>query len=354
MYSYYDLYRNSNNPVPYRMDIVRYAKKHGIKPAAREFKTTPKTVRKWIQRFDNNKKTGLKDLSKRPKNSPNKIIPYWYFKIQDVCKTAKKNNKRITAVWIKRKHNIPYSTKTILKVMRELDFMPQKKRKHQRKRDLREVKKQLAAFEKIQVDIKYLDDIPEFYGAFTVFKLPKYQITARCVRTGALYYSYAMEKSSTNTTLFILRLGEHLERYGVDLSKTIFQTDNGTEFTTPWNSIEKSVFTNAVELEFKSSHRTIPPGAKTWQSDVETSHRLIEDEFYACEYFYTRHDFLRKAAEYQRWFNHERNNTYKNGTPASILHSISEDIDPSVLVLKPIIVDTIYRRYKNRIRDFAA
>jgi len=43
MYSYYDLYRNSNNPVPCRMDIVQYAKEHGIKPTVREFKATPTT-----------------------------------------------------------------------------------------------------------------------------------------------------------------------------------------------------------------------------------------------------------------------------------------------------------------------
>jgi len=87
----------------------------------------------------------------------------------------------------------------------------------------------------------------------------------------------------TNTTLFLLRLGGHLKRYGVDLSKTVFQIDNGTEFTTPWNSIEKSAFTNAIAKGFQSVHRTISPGAKTWQSDVETSHRLIEDKLCACE-----------------------------------------------------------------------
>lgn len=50
---------------------------------------------------------------------------------------------------------------------------------------MREVKNKYRAFEKIQVDIKYLDDIPEFYHDFMQFHLPKYQITARCIRTGA-------------------------------------------------------------------------------------------------------------------------------------------------------------------------
>ena len=34
---------------------------------------------------------------------------------------------------------------------------------------MREVKNKYRAFEKIQVDIKYLDDIPEFYHDFMQF-----------------------------------------------------------------------------------------------------------------------------------------------------------------------------------------
>ncbi|HID04120.1 MAG TPA: transposase, partial [Desulfobacterales bacterium] len=282
-YSYYQLYRNSKDPVQYRVEIVKEAQKHGIKPTARAFRTTPKTVRKWVQRFEEEKKPGLRDRSRKPKHSPKQMKRYWYYKVQDVCNQAQKMNKRITAVWIQRKHTVPYSTNTILKVMKKTGFMPQKRRKYQRKRDLREIKRQMKAFEKVQVDIKYLDDIPEFYGAYTVFHLPRYQITARCVRTGALFFAYAMEKSSTNTTMFILRLADHLKRHSVQVSEITFQTDNGTEFTTPWNSLETSAFTNAIEQVIQARHVLIPPGAKTWQSDVETSHRLIEDEFYACE-----------------------------------------------------------------------
>jgi transposase len=353
MYSYYEVYRHSNNPIPYREKLVKYALKYGVKPAAREFGTSPKTVRKWVKRFQGEKKPGLADRSKRPYDSPNKIIPFWYFKINEACDNAKKHTKRITAVWIKRTHSVPYSTKTILRVMKECGYMPQKRKKYQRKRDLRDIKQRLKPFEKIQVDIKYLDDIPEFYPTFLCFRLPKYQITARCVRTGALFYCYAMEKSSTNTTMFLLMLCEHLAKQGVAVKGITFQTDNGAEFTTPWNSLELSPFTKAIELILKASHVRIPPGAKTWQSDVETSHRLIEDEFYACEYFHTKIEFMHKAAEYQQWFNLRRVNGYKSGSPVQILKQATSHISPNVLVFKPVVVDTFYRRYKNTFKELS-
>jgi len=62
------------------------------------------------------------------------------------------------------------------------------------------------------------------------------------------------------------------------------------------------------------THTTIPPGAHTWQSDVETVHRLIEDESFS-----SRDDFLKKASSYSLWFNVARKNSYKeNQTPWEI------------------------------------
>lgn len=353
MYNYYDLYKNSKDPIQLRINIVKDAKKIGIKPTARKYKTTVKTVRKWVKRYNELKKPGLRDKSRRPKNSPNEIKRYWYFKIEDICKWAKKNNKRINASMIKRKHHIPYSKNTIIKVMRELNFMPQKRKKYQRKRELREIKAKMKPFEKIQVDIKYLDDIPEMYGSYIVHRLPKYQITARDVHTGALFYSYAIEKSSTNTAMFILKLASHLEKHGVNLKEVTIQTDNGAEFTSPWNSLVDSLFTKVVEYIMKSKHVRIPPGAKTYQSDVETSHRLIEDEFYSCEIFESKESFFKKAFEYQRSFNYSRNNSYKGGTPLKLLTASKTNINSNVLSFKPVLIDTFYREYKDIFRELS-
>ena len=41
--------------------------------------------------------------------------------------------------------------------------MRSRKKKYKVKRDLREVKEKLKAFEKIQIDLKELKDIPQYY-----------------------------------------------------------------------------------------------------------------------------------------------------------------------------------------------
>jgi len=43
----------------------------------------------------------------------------------------------------------------------------------------------------------------------------------------------------------------------------------------------------------------IPPSADTYQSDIETVHRLEEDEFFDLETFSSRSEFLAKVHTYR-------------------------------------------------------
>ena len=56
--------RRSKDPIYLRFELVRYAREHGIKPAARQFGTAVKTVRKWLRRWDPGSLRGLADRSR--------------------------------------------------------------------------------------------------------------------------------------------------------------------------------------------------------------------------------------------------------------------------------------------------
>ena len=75
---------------------------------------------------------------------------------------------------------------------------------------MREVKRKLKVFEMIQMDTKRLDDIEELYPAYRRYKLPRYQFTARDVRTGGVWIAYAMENTLTNAVWFLKLLALHL------------------------------------------------------------------------------------------------------------------------------------------------
>ena len=114
-------------------------------------------------------------------------------------------------------------------------------------------------------------------------KLPRYQCTARDVRTGGQWISSGKSKETTDAATFARYLLSQLTHYGVDLSEVIIQTDNGSEFIgSVQKRKEESAFIKVLEDAGVKEAR-IPPRACTWQSDVEASHKMIEDEFYDIE-----------------------------------------------------------------------
>ena len=69
-----------------------------------------------------------------------------------------------------------------------------------------------------------------------------------------------------------------------------------------------------------SDHRHIPPKRHTWQSEVETVHRLVEEEFFDRETFAGPADFWAKIITYWRYFNLVRPNRGKEWqSPLQIL-----------------------------------
>ncbi len=95
-----------------------------------------------------------------------------------------------------------------------------------------------------------------------------------------------------------------------------------------------------VVTYFGSQHERIPPAAHTYQSDVETGHRLIEDEFFDLESFSSRADFLAKASLYQLYFNLARPNSHKRGlTPWQIIRQLKPCLPLDLCLLPPVLLD---------------
>ncbi len=351
---YYEFIQISKDRYEARLELVMEAMEHGIKPTARKYGTTVKTVRKWVRRYEAQKKAGLVELSRRPHTSPRATKMWVRFKLKQEVVKLQQAGKRKSASRLKRELALPVSVPTVLKILREEGLWRPGRKVVEKKRDLREVKQRLKALEKLHVDVKYLDDIPELYEEYLHHRLPRYQFTARCVRTGAIFFAYAREKSVTNAALFLLALYQHFQAYGIRLEGSVVQTDNGTEFTAPWNSPRVTIFTNLVERCWGASHHRIPPGAKTYQSNVESFHRWIEEELYAAETFASEYEFLHKAARYQAWFNCTRYNSYKGDTPLHLFRKTYPEVSADALVFPPVVLDNLLEQYKDVLALWAA
>ncbi len=323
--------------------MVAYATRHGIKAACRTYEIARNTVRKWVRRAKEDEP--LTNRSTRPANSPNAMIPYWRLKIIDeatkerarLIRYRAPNTKKkivISASWLKQKWKIPYSLSTILSLLHREGLKitrPQKVRKalspvvFQRKQ-------LLPPGARIMVDVKYLTDIHGYAPLIQRLGLPSYQLTARDVRTGALFMALSSQNTQTATAIFVDELCAHFSHHGIDCTEIMFQTDNGREFTNAYGDAHASAFSILAMLKWGATHRLIPLGQKNWQSDVESAHRLNEDELWMHLLPPpSTQALLREVQRYNSFFNLTRYNSYKGGSPLQKLREAHTSIDEGLL-----------------------
>ena len=177
--------------------------------------------------------------------------------------------------------------------------------------------------------------------------LPRHPYTIRDVKSGALFVDYADELSTTYAIMATDKILEHLGRAGVDLSRSVLSTDNGSEYGgSEYGGSERRERQIGFHTRIGAAgvvHRFLPPATPNAHGDVESSHGAIQQEFFDLEPFRSRRDFFEKAATYQAWWNFVRPN-YSKGkrTPAQILQQ--EGLDPIILLAPPADLDAMLRR----------
>jgi len=331
---YFDLVREMKNAYNHRLRLVESAKQRGIKPTARLFATTVPTVRKWLRRYQQGGPSGLIERSRAPHHQPRKTPPPLEQQLVELRRTLPTFGARRLI----GEFDLPISHRALERIWRAHHLMIKRRRKYQRKQDLAHIKAQWALFQQISADTKDLDDIPHYWPQAQQLDLPAIQYTAREVRSGLLFWAFAERRTAAASAVFAARIQQHLDRYGVSLRDLVWQTDNGSEFIGGHDKHGKPTGFPAQMRD--SQHVRIPPAAHTYQSDVETVHRLEEDEFFDLETFASRGDFLAKVHTYQLYFNLVRPNSHKeNQSPWQIIQRLAPGSPLELCLLPPVFLD---------------
>lgn len=322
---YYTMTRSKNHLFDLRLHLVRYAIEHGIRKACAALGCSRNTVRLWLRRFRAEGPPGLINRRRAPKTCPHKTPP----EIEELVIQQRKRTPGFGARRLKLEFELKPSVGAIARILREHGLTKRPKRKHQVKRDLRAIKAQYRPFTHIQMDVKYLNDIPNYLPQMERLGLPKFQYTARCQKTGAVFLAYGSEISLTYAELTARRLLEHLRRYGIDMTEVVIQTDSGAEFDGQAVRKTDRGFTHTVERQFGAHHRILFRPNPNANADVESFHSHEEREFFDIERFKNRAEFWAKITTYQNYWNLARRNSYKqNMSPLDILIRDSPHMSP--------------------------
>ena len=335
-----------------RLKMVQYAAEHGVKPAARKFGCQPRITRKWLGRWreGNHSRASLMDRSRAPKTCPHKTSPADEREVlRERDKAPCFGPKRLRDYCL-----VKASEGAIARILRQSGRSKKRKKKYQKKRDMREVKARLAAFEQVQIDTKYLNDIPFYVEQMARNpRLPRFQYTARDVKTGATFLGFGGELSEALASVFAAAVLGHLERCGHQRAGSIVQTDNGSEYSGAERKTKRDRgFSHVVRDLFEATHRFIPPGKKNHQADVETLHERIEAEFLDLERFASRKEFFMKSSAWQLWWNTTRKNGYKGKrSPEDILLEEQPARNPNTWLLPALDLDALLNARAQRALD---
>ena len=321
-----------------RQKMVSYARRHGINAAVRAFGCDRNTVRKWLRRYKPGRPSTLNEQSKAPHSCPHKTSEQVAGQIVKLRRQTGFGAKRLT-----REFNLPCGEEAVRRILKEHGLTRPRKKKHKTKRRLRETKRTWKLFSQISADTKYLNDIPQYWPQMQHMKLPRFQYTAREVVSGLCFTGYADELSKSYSTLLAEQVSAHLAFHGVDLSTVEWQTDNGSEYL---DKPKNRGYPSRIRA-LGSDHHFIPPKAYTWQSDVETVHRLIEDEFFDLESYRSRAQFWKKLTTYWLYFNLARPNTGKElQTPLQIIRQAAPELPPQIAAWLPLDLGRLHATYE--------
>lgn len=112
---YYDRILIEDDHRSLRYNMLRYAREHGIKPAARLFGTTPGTVRKWLRRCPDPSPEELIDMRTQRKIRPSKIP----LREKRKALALKRKYPSFGSMRIKRQFKLNISDKAIRKIWKE-------------------------------------------------------------------------------------------------------------------------------------------------------------------------------------------------------------------------------------------
>ena len=321
---YHTLVQQLKEPERLRESMVNFyfQNNNNASATAREFGIKRQTVAKWVERFEQFGLEGLRDRSRAPKSHPNQLTDSQEQEILQL-----KKHIRFAGPDRLRAEGINYSTSTIYRVLKAHGWIKRHKKRWQKRRMLSAVKRQARALRYWQADVKYLDDIGGLWPFIEQKAIPKYEYTARDVKTGTTFVCYGYHLDELTMARFGKLLLEHFKFWNICLRDVVIQTDNGPENIGSIYAKKDSLLSLIVQ-DYGATHKTIPVRSPRFNSHVESFHGIVEREFYSQEYLPTETELLAKATSYLWWFNLKRKNLEKNKAPFELIKQQAQLLDP--------------------------
>lgn len=316
--------RIQDDQIRQRLFLIRRSKRVGITQACLELGKHRDYFYYWHRRYKKSGPPGLKNLSRRPKRSPNQTS----FEREDLIRKFRIKTgygKARLKDEILDKTGVLISENTIGKVLKRLKLTVEKRRYSTQKKHTR-CYNVLYPGQRVQMDIKYVPSEICPLGR----KYYQYTVIDECTRLRHLEWHDSIWNKRVVEAL------DNAQKYFGFPIETV-QTDNGIEFTYRYTAELTAEHKDPKEhpldrycRERNIRHKLIPPGEKELNGKVERSHRTDDEEFYRRQKnrFKDLRELRRKGERWQHFYNKlRRHSAIGRRTPLEFYRSRLEWID---------------------------
>ena len=297
----------------YRLAVLKYANRHGVTQAAREYHCNRQFIYRLRWRYDGTPQS-LLPKSRRPHSHPRQHTPE---EIALIRRMRRRNpHDGLIVFWVKlRRRGYTRTPSALYRCLRRLGLAPQKLPNPKRKS--KPYEQAVRPGSKVQIDVKV---VPKACIAEQAWNqgLRLYQYTALDECTRFRYVAAFPEQSTYSSAQFLDQLVTHFPFRILEV-----QTDNGSEFTKHFGNQhcqDLTLFEQRLQ-SYGIAYHKIRPYTPRHNGKVERSHRKDNEYFYASHRFYSFEDFQKQLAVHNRKYNDFPMQPLGWKSPKEYLHS---------------------------------
>lgn len=264
-----------------------------ITAIARKYRTSRRTVYRWLRRYRAAGRAGLLDRSHRPHRAHPRTVPAPVAQQIVALRHQTGYGPRRLRYFLARDHQLRVSEHAIYRVLVQQDLITRRRRQRRRPAPRYTWPTPGAS---VQIDTKYLERLPGPVPGTTV-RWFQYTATDDCTRWRVirLYDELSAQHSVTFLQQVVEALPFRIQR---------IRTDNGVEFTYGPCKVDHP-FTRACQAR-GITHRLNRPSHPEANGKVERSHRTDDEEFYQRTPARAPQDWLQALPRWESFYNTAR------------------------------------------------
>jgi len=342
---YYMLLKSDDHRMTLRDQLVRSARKDGIRAAARRFGCSRNTVRKWLRRA---REGSFEELSRAPRRSPSQTPPDREEAVASARRETGYGPHRLRD-WLTSTGGPKLSVWTIRNILKRRGLLKRKSRRHacypaHWAWEARE------PFSLVQCDVKDVYDKGTLGTERTThlarLNLPRYQWTFLEGKSRLRFLAYSRGLNQDCGLAFLLICLWWVGRWKArPCGEVQIQIDWGMEFGGD-NPRKVDLLNRKYFAPLGARLCRYPKGRKGYNGRIERLHRSDDEEFYKPMLLDIGGplDYLDRAFKWQAFYNLRRPH-YRNGmdgsTPMQKLAALGLKLKETFALLPPVILDPI-------------